>query len=75
MNLDIANKLYEREYSDSVAYEHFMRMLKTGLHLAQHHPIGDKLYVHRIFQHDELRAVNVALAYNQEMMMMLLLEK
>jgi len=74
MNAEVAREMFENNYRNEMTYERFISLLEKGLKLAQNHPVTDRVYVSRVFQHEDIKAINLALAYNQEVMLKLLLQ-
>jgi hypothetical protein len=74
MNLEIAKLVYDQYYANEMDADHFHNLLKKGLQLLTVNPNTDKLFISRYYNGDDYIAVNVALRYNQEVMIKLLLE-
>lgn len=74
MNTSIAHDVYDSLYSSELSEEKFMTLLERGLQLLTQNSNTDKLFVHRFYKGDDIKAVNIALTYNQEVMVRLLMD-
>ena len=74
MNRSVATDVYQHQYVNELSEEKYMTLLTKGLELLARNPNTDKLFVNRFYRDDDLKAVNIAMAYNQELMVRLLLE-
>lgn len=74
MNVSIAREVYQLQYIDEMNEEKYMELLETGLNLLRNNPNTDKIFINRFYKGDDLKAINIALMYNQELMVKLLAE-
>jgi hypothetical protein len=72
MNEEVVQQVYASNYMDEMSEQHFRSMLLRGLQLVSQLSDTDKLFISRFFKGDDLKAVNIALMYNQELMIKLL---
>lgn len=68
MNAEVAKEIFELRYSTRMNYDQFAKLLEKGLGVLERNPAIDKLVASRICMPEELNAVNIALDYNQEIM-------
>ncbi|RYY11949.1 MAG: hypothetical protein EOO04_34360 [Chitinophagaceae bacterium] len=73
MNTEVAREVFSN-YKSEMNYEQFIEALAEGLEIVAKHPVNDKLYMSRKFTPDQLKAVRLALEYNQDLMVKLLLQ-
>jgi len=75
MNITIANEVYRLHYLNEMAEEHFLCLLQKGIELLERNQNIDRRFLSRIYNsYDDLRALNIAMRYNQELMIQLLRE-
>ena len=72
MNEEVLHQLYTSQFQDQMSEEQFRAMLLRGQQLASSLSDTDKLFISRFFRGDDLKAVNIAQLYNQELMIKLL---
>jgi hypothetical protein len=72
MNEEVIREVYAAQYMDQMSEDKFRSLLSHGLQLLSQISETDKLFVSRFFKGDDLKAVNIALLYNQELMIKLL---
>jgi hypothetical protein len=72
MNEEVVQQVYASNYMDEKSEQQFRSMLLRGLQLVSQLSDADKLFISRFFKGDDLTAVNIALTYNQELMIKLL---
>lgn len=70
----IAKDLYKSKYSDKMTEDSFMHLLEHGLNLTSQNSNTDKLFVNIFYKDNDLKAVTVALEYNEEIMVRLLMQ-
>jgi len=73
MNEEVARYVYHNSYGGQMEEEQFFTLLQKGLEFAANNPT-DKLFINRFYKGDDLKAVNIALEYNQELMIRLLMQ-
>jgi hypothetical protein len=73
MNEAVARELYELRYCEKMSLEHFITRLQRGQKLIAQNPVTDKLFVSRHYNPDDQVAINIALEYNQDLMVKLLM--
>jgi len=74
MNLEIANDVFHRFYGTELSEEKFTALLQRGIYLLSQNSNTDKLFISRYYKDEDLTAVNVALRYNEQLMIKLLME-
>ena len=67
MITELANEIYDLRYSHEMTLEQYKVLLQKGLEFIRNNPT-DKLFISRFYKGDDLKAVNLALEYNQEVM-------
>jgi hypothetical protein len=72
MNEEVVQQVYASNYMDEMSEQQFRSMLLRGLQLVSQLSDTDKLFISRFFKGDDLKSVNIALTYNQELMIKLL---
>ncbi|OJW85308.1 MAG: hypothetical protein BGO69_06735 [Bacteroidetes bacterium 46-16] len=63
MNIDIVKNIYVSSFANTTAWEDFLNQLETGLELISHR---DELPTQDLA---EMKAANIALEYNRELML------
>ena len=66
MHFEIAKDIYEHKYQDSVSYDQYLGQVEHGLDLLGHN--------RNHMDVEELQDMNMALEYNKEIMLKLLME-
>lgn len=72
MNMDVVKKMYHLNYSTELSLEEFERNLQKGIELLKLNNTTDKLFMSRFYSLEDQKAINLALEYNQELMVILL---
>lgn len=67
MNIDVAKEIYTFQYFNKMSFEEFINMLQHGISLIQQYPGSDKLFISRTFPPEAQQSINIALTYNQEL--------
>jgi len=73
MNVTIANEVYTLYYSNELPLDKYLALLQRGIDLLERNPNTDKLFISRFYKDEDLSAVNIALRYNQEVMVKFLM--
>ncbi len=73
MNIEVAKEIYELRYQKEMSFDDFTQVLEQGLKLLNENPCVDKVFMSRFYKVDDLKCVNIALEYNEELMVKLLM--
>ncbi len=73
MDTAIATELHALHYSETMTLAEYQAKLEKGLMLISKNPVTDKLFVSRFYNQEDQVAVNIALQYNEELMVRLLM--
>jgi hypothetical protein len=71
MDFEVAQELYGQTYTDQLPWEQYLKLLDKGLVLIKTNPT-DKIFINRYYNDLDRRAVNIALEYNEQLMIKLL---
>lgn len=71
MNMKTAKALYQENYQNIMNWETFGNSLHKGMNILRQNPYLDDNDI-RNYSIEDQKAINIALEYNQEMMVMLL---
>jgi hypothetical protein len=71
MDLEVAQEVYEQNYNHQLPWEQYIKLLDKGLVLVKTNPT-DKIFINRYYNDEDRTAVNIALQYNQDLMIKLL---
>lgn len=74
MDITIANEVYRLHYLNEMAEEHFLRLLQKGIEMLTSNQNVDKALISSFGCYEDLKAINIAMRYNQELMIRLLKE-
>lgn len=69
MDLDIAMSLFEKKYVNDYTEEKFFSLLNQGIYLLSRNSNTEKIFIYRFYKNEDLTAVNIALAYKEELML------
>lgn len=71
MNMKTAKSLYQENYINDMNWEAFDRTLHKGMSILRQNPHLDNDDI-RTYSIEDQKAINIAMEYNQELMVMLL---
>ncbi len=74
MDRNAALEVFAKDYSETMTEVEFFQMLQKGLELLRKNPSADKLVISRLYGVEDQKAINIALSYNEKLMVRLLLD-